>query len=218
MARKKKVTRELIISGFMDHVLKNGEKPKSVFMFCEAMNIHEPDFYNLFNSFEQIEREIYATLLSKTIETLEIEEEVSQYTPKEKLLGLYFTFIENLTANRSYIQMSIKDSGPLENMKVMKEMKKVFINYISRLEFETLDLKQENLMKIQQKSIDEFLWVQLLIIMKFWLNDESRGFEKTDIFIEKTVHASFDLMNTQPVKSFLDLGKFLLKEKMNLKI
>ena len=50
--------------------------------------------------------------------------------------------------------------------------------------------------------------------MKFWLDDTSPAFEKTDVFIEKSVKASFDIMNIAPIKSVIDLGKFLFKEKM----
>jgi hypothetical protein len=50
--------------------------------------------------------------------------------------------------------------------------------------------------------------------MKFWLDDTSPSFEITDIFIEKSVKASFDLINTTPLKSIIDFGKFLYKEKM----
>ena len=53
-----------------------------------------------------------------------------------------------------------------------------------------------------------------MMIMKFWLDDTSPSFEKTDIFIEKSVHAGFDLIDIKPLKSVLDLGKFLFKEKM----
>ncbi|MDG1503318.1 MAG: TetR/AcrR family transcriptional regulator, partial [Flavicella sp.] len=48
--------------------------------------------------------------------------------------------------------------------------------------------------------------------------DSSPSFEKTDVLIEKSVQASFDAMNTQPVKSFIDLGKFIVKERMNFKL
>ena len=49
--------------------------------------------------------------------------------------------------------------------------------------------------------------------MKYWLEDTSPSFERTDIFIEKAVTTSFDLMNITPLKSVLDLGKFLFKDK-----
>ena len=52
--------------------------------------------------------------------------------------------------------------------------------------------------------------------MKFWLEDSSASFEKTDIFIEKAVNASFDLIDVKPLKGILDFGKFLYKEKMQM--
>jgi len=61
-------------------------------------------------------------------------------------------------------------------------------------------------------AINEAAWLQLLSVMRFWYKDESPGFEKTDIFIEKLLTASFDLMNTRPMKSVTDLGKFIFKE------
>jgi hypothetical protein len=50
------------------------------------------------------------------------------------------------------------------------------------------------------------------VILKFWIEDTSKGFEKTDILIEKTVNTAFDLMQTQPLERVIDLGKFLWKE------
>ena len=52
--------------------------------------------------------------------------------------------------------------------------------------------------------------------MKFWIDDTSTAFEKTDIFIEKAINTSFDLIDIKPVKSLIDLGKFLVKEKMQM--
>ena len=53
----------------------------------------------------------------------------------------------------------------------------------------------------------------MLTVMKFWIDDTSPSFEKTDIFIEKTLNTSFDVLNIAPLKSVIDFGKFLLKEK-----
>ncbi len=48
------------------------------------------------------------------------------------------------------------------------------------------------------------------------MDDTSASFEKTDVFIEKSVRASFDLIDTTPLKSLVDLGKFLYKEKIHM--
>ena len=58
-------------------------------------------------------------------------------------------------------------------------------------------------------------WSQLLFTLKFWLEDDSPGFDKTDIFIEKSVTASFDLIDVTALKSVFDFGKFIFKEKVN---
>jgi hypothetical protein len=85
------------------------------------------------------------------------------------------------------------------------------------LDIPSLDLKQEALEKIQERGIFEMAWNQLLITMKFWLDDTSASFEKTDIFIEKSINTSFELMNIEPIESLIDFGKFLLKEKLGTK-
>jgi hypothetical protein len=50
--------------------------------------------------------------------------------------------------------------------------------------------------------------------MKFWLDDESAGFEKTDLFIEKSIRATFDVLAISPLESVIDFVKFLFKEKV----
>jgi len=79
-----------------------------------------------------------------------------------------------------------------------------------------LDVKHEKIEKIQDKTLKESAWFQLLITMKFWLDDTSASFEKTDIFIEKSVNTTFDVLDVAPLKSVIDLGKFLFKEKFQM--
>lgn len=103
---------------------------------------------------------------------------------------------------------------PLKTLKVLSSLKEGFTTYISSLDIETLDIKQEQLHKIQNRALEESAWIQLLLTMKFWIDDTSSSFEKTDIFIEKSVNTSFDILNIAPLKSVIDFGKFLFKEKM----
>ena len=51
--------------------------------------------------------------------------------------------------------------------------------------------------------------------MKYWMDDNSARFEKTDVAIEKSVNAIFDVFNTTPLESVLDFGKFLFKENFS---
>jgi ubiquinone biosynthesis protein COQ9 len=46
-------------------------------------------------------------------------------------------------------------------------------------------------------------------VIAFLLKDESKRFERTDAFIEKTVAFAFDVIRTQAIDSAFDLARFL---------
>jgi len=216
MAKKKTITANDIITWYMDYVLEHNEHPKSVYTFAKANNFEESKFYSHFGSFEAIEKHIFKASFDNIITVLEKNQDYITYDSRNKLLAFYFTFFENLTANRSYVVYALnKHKSSLKNLAVLSELKRHFSKYIDQLGIEKLDIKQAQIEKLQTKAISESAWIQLLITMKFWLDDTSPNFEKTDIFIEKSVNASFDILNITPIKSVIDLGKFLFKEKMH---
>ena len=133
------------------------------------------------------------------------------------MLSFYFTFFENLTANRSYVVYALSESSnKLENLKKLKGLRSKFLDYIDELDIEVLQIKNKQLEQIKDSVVQETYWIQLMLTLKFWLDDTSKSFEKTDIFIEKSINASFDLINISPLKSVVDLGKFLIKEKISM--
>ncbi len=217
MAKKKTISREDIITCYMDYVLEHNENPKSVYNFTKINGFEEAVFYNFFGSFEAIEKHIFKTFYENTIKGLESSEAYETFDARNKLLSFYFTFFENLTANRSYVVYALKPlKNNLKGILVLSDLKKIFNTYIANLDIETLDIKEEKLEQIQTKALQETAWIQLMLTLKFWLDDTSAGFEKTDIFIEKSVNTSFDIINIAPLKSVIDFGKFLFKEKMNM--
>ena len=217
MAKKKTISENDIITFYMDYVLEHDSNPKSVYSFAKANNFEESLFYSHFGSFEAIEKHIFNAFFKNTIDVLEKNNDYQNFDARNKLLSFYFTFFEILTANRSYVVYALE--GNKKNLKALmklSELKKAFTKYIDNLDIETIDIKQATIDKIQKKAIQESAWAQLLITMKFWLDDTSASFEKTDIFIEKAVNTSFDVLNIAPLKSVIDFGKFIFKEKMHM--
>jgi hypothetical protein len=53
----------------------------------------------------------------------------------------------------------------------------------------------------------------MLFLLKFWMDDDSAGFEKTDMAIEKSVNTIFDVFDNTPLDAVFDFGKFLWKER-----
>ena len=217
MAKKKSVSKNDIITYYMDYVLEHDHNPKTVFAFSKMNNFEEALFYMHFSSFQAIEKGIFEAFFENSINALNESEDYKIFDARNKLLSFYYTYFENLTANRSYVKHVLdKYQGDLKGLKVLSGLKQHFTAYINTLEIQMLDIKQEQLEKIQERALKESAWFQLLLTMKFWLDDTSSSFEKTDIFIEKSVNTNFDVIDIAPLKSVLDLGKFLFKEKFQM--
>lgn len=218
MENQKQVTEIQLVTKYIDSLLETGKQPSSIYVFSKSFEIDEADFYAFFSSFEQLEKRIFEMFFENALTVLEKNDDYKTYEAKNKLLSLYFTYIEILTQNRSYVIQALNTGkNGLQNLKKLDSLKKIFGLFIDELQIEKIDFNQEKIEKFQNKAIKNVFWAQFLILIKFWIDDTSSSFEKTDIFIEKNVQASFDLIQTQPLKSLLDLGKFFLKEKMDLK-
>lgn len=219
MVKKSIITESRLIEFYMDYVLKHGKQPASVYIFSKENNFDEALFYNFYANFNAVEKSIFNEFFKNTLQILTKSDDYETYDSRTKLLSFYYTFFENLTANRSYVVYALnKHKNSLKNLSALQELKKSFLAFIDTLEIETFKIEQEKIAKMQEMGIKESYWIQLLLTLKFWLDDSSAGFEKTDIFIEKSVNTSFDLMDIKPLKSAIDFGKFLLKEKMNFKV
>ena len=215
MTKQDKINKSEIITFYMDYTLNNNEVPGSVYLFAKEYSFEEQEFYKYFSSFESIEKEIFEVFYENTIHILEQSKEYEEYDSRNKLLSFYFTFFENLTANRSYVIHALEQSkNPMKRASLLKKLKHSFTTYIENLDIELLDIKQKEIVNAQRKLLKESAWTQLLLTIEFWKNDTSSSFEKTDVFIEKSVNASFDILNVAPLKSVIDLGKFMFKEKM----
>ncbi|MBU2951777.1 TetR/AcrR family transcriptional regulator [Tamlana agarivorans] len=217
MAKKKTLTGEQLVNLYMDYVLEHNKVPKTVYAFAKHNNFEEQIFYTFYGSFEALESHIFKMFFENTLKLLHESENYQSFDARGKLLSFYFTFFENLTANRSFVLFALnKHENKLKNLKCLSKLRQEFKDYIGSLEIETIETKQEKIDKFQQQGLMESAWVQLLVTLKFWMEDSSPSFEKTDVFIEKSVNTSFDFLDVAPLKSLMDLGKFLFKEKVQM--
>ncbi len=201
----------------MDAVVKYEGKPESIEDLAGDYNFYPDSFYEHFESFEDLDKAIFQTLMNISIANLKEVPEYGSFSKKDKLLSLYYTFFENLTLNREFALLTIKSYGlSLGALTLFNELKKSFVNFIDSLQLETLGIV-DSLDSIQRKSVSEGLWVQFLLTIRFWMSDDSEKCQKTDIFIEKSVNTGTELLNTKSLDNIIDLGKFLYAEKIKSK-
>lgn len=215
MAKEKQITRKDIISEFMESVLEQEKVPSSIYKFCKEQKITEEDFFKHFGSFEALQKGIWSEFHTEALTLLEKNKEYQSYPNRNKLLAYFFTFFELLTLNRSYVLFTLKEHEVmLKNLVQLKGLRKQLKAYAKELIEAGNEDKQLKVLKQPEGIFSEATWAQFLFLLKFWMDDDSAGFEKTDAAIEKSVNTAFDVFDNTPLESILDFGKFLWKEQM----
>ncbi len=211
--QKKTVTMsETIIAAYMDYVLTEQKQPASVYAFAKHINIAETAFYKEFASFKDIDVLIWKNVAEHTINTLMASKEFATYNAREKMLGFFYTMVEALNQNRSYYIYSLKEHRPLnKNLMHFKEQVENFAKPAIQQGIAENELEER---KFISDRYHDAVWVNSLFILNFWANDNSKGFEKTDAAIEKSVNLMLELMGKSALDSVLDMGKFLLQNVM----
>ena len=215
-SKKEIIDDDKIISYFMTDVLETNEEPKNIYTFCTKHNIDESQFYSFFGSFESLKETIWLKFFENAIAAMSKDSKIESYSNKEKLLTLYFTLFEILTLNRTYVLFYLKENKEgLKNLKSLKQFRNHFKEYIVTIINSNETIVSSRINKVTEPVFSEGAWIQFLFLLKFWIDDTSKSFEKTDILIEKSVNTVVDLLDTKQLENLFDLGKFLWKEKFN---
>jgi AcrR family transcriptional regulator len=205
----------LILDGYINHVLEHGSAPKSVFKFAKDLKMKEEEFYTYFTSFDSIKSAVWVEIFDETIRQVESQEVFREYSAREKFLSFLFTWIEELKKNRSYL-LSLYETKSKTLMGLPKEaaeFKDKFKDFANEIILEGKETEEIASRPILSDRYDEALWFQTWFVFRYWLDDRSPRFEKTDAAIEKSVNLAFDLMGKSALDSFLDFAKFLYQSK-----
>jgi len=216
------ISPEQIKKHYMDYVLTNGEAPKSVYNFAKSLKISENDFYKIYSSFSMIEKKVWEDLTLQTLIKIKEQEVWAQYSSREKMLSFFYSYIEVLKTQRSFIIYTLKNhTKRLATPDVLSEVKPLFENFAEDIINEGIDSGELTERKFISKHYKDALWIQFAFIINFWIDDDSAAFEKTDEAIERGINVSFDLFKKSPLDNLFEYGKFLsrnskFREKMGI--
>ena len=213
-AKVKKVTKDSIITMFMDYVLEHEQFPKTVYKFCKVNAIEESDFYLYFGSIDALKKGIWNTFFENTINVIHKNSEYEAFTNRDKMLTFFYTLFEVLTLNRSYVLFVMENAtSPLKSLEQLKGLRKNVKRFTKDLISDGNTSKNLKITRHSPQLFSEGAWLQTLFLLNFWKSDDSASFEKTDVAIEKSVNTTFDVFDNTPMENILDFGKFLYKEK-----
>ncbi len=217
---------EKIKDAYLDHLLEHGEAPPSVYQFTKRLKMKEADFYEHYNSFTSLERDIWRGFFDQALTQIQGDEVYREYSVREKLLAFYYTWVEVLKNNRSYVTFRVQHMGlsgtgmrPVGsnvgrlNIEVLSRFKEGFLDFANELIMEGKETEEVVDRPIIGNNYDEGLWRQVLFVLNFWVQDDSQNFERTDVAIEKAVNLSFNLMGRSALDSAVDFARFLYQRR-----
>lgn len=224
-------TLEKIRKAYTEYVLENGKQPTSVFQFAKKLKIAEAEFYNYYPSFDAIEADVWLAFFQDAKDTVEKDETYQGYSVREKLLAFYYTWIELLRGQRSFVVYSygrLREAAATtrptsraglqarragSQSRVLQPFKEAFFDFARDLLAEGRESKEVEPRPFVTDRYPNALWAQTLYILDFWVRDVSKNFEKTDTAIEKAVNTAFDLIGRSPLDTLFDFAKFIYQNR-----
>jgi hypothetical protein len=211
---KSKATPKRIIDAYLKYLLLEGKQPASVFKFADDLGISEREFYSRFSSFDAIEKRIWEDLMAETIDSIQKDTNYANFNAREKLLSFYYTHLEILKGQRSFIMLRWK--GLKDNIKTpesLKSYKDHFLKYAKGIVSEGINTDEIKERMFISDRYDQAFWLKLVFVIDFWIKDTSPDFEQTDAAIEKAVNLSFELLSESTLDRAIDFVKFLWQSK-----
>lgn len=203
-----------ILTAYQSFVLQQGHRPASVRAFAESLEMEERAFYEHFSSFQHLEQQLFLNLFEQTTARLEASPEYETYGTPEKLLALFYTWIEVLTGERSLLVFLRDQYGNgcfgASYAEPTGEEFRMFVKGILKEGMANGEVADR--LFVPRYYRDAF-WLEAKSILRFWLKDNSKNFEKTDALIEKTVRFSYDIIRPNTLDSGWDLVKYVWQNR-----
>jgi CHAT domain-containing protein len=206
--------KKLIRDAYKTYWLENGKRPVSIYVFCQQLGIAETAFYDIYSSFDAVEKDLWLSYFQDTVEKLHTDEIYRNYSAQEKLLTFYFMWVQQLKENRSYIlQQKENYRVPGSHLDKLETFRIAFYDYIRELVKEGYTSNEIKERKFISDQYVHGFWMQALFVLRYWTKDDSAQFEMTDAAIEKAVNLSFQLISSNTLDSLVDFGKFMFTRK-----
>ena len=204
-----------IVSAYREHILVHGTEPASIYSFCKEIGIEESEFYEHFNDFDQVADAFWTAVFESVVDATMKEGEYDSYSVRERFLTFYYNFFEELKKHRSYALLSFRDSlfSLRPDNSSLGKLKKEYKMWAKDLLYQAMNNNEVASRSKLSDTYDTLFWYQFLFLINFWRKDKSKGFEKTDAAVEKSVNLSFDLIEKNALDSAFDFGKFMFQNR-----
>ncbi len=198
-----------IIDAYIDFVLEEGHEPPSVYTFCKKLGMSEADFFALFASFTSVERAFWMRLADQAAATLDADPEAGALNARQRMLAWFYALNEQANANRSFVLARFPGFKPPATLAQLERLRERFEHHAKKILEHALDTDEVAKRGRLNDTYPYLFFQQFCFVLDFSTRDDSKGFERTEALIEKSVNLAFDLIERQALESAFDLFRFL---------
>ncbi len=198
-----------LYDSYIDHLLEHGKPPVSVYKFCKDNGIQEAEFFKQAASFEALESEFWASKADELIGSIQSGDEWGGFDARQRMLTFLFALSEQFLGMRSLVLLRfghLKLTARPNWLDGWQDSVREFCKSVVAHGKESGTIADRG--RISESYPDALLLATRSMI-DYFVKDTSKGFERTDAYIEKSVALAFDLMQTQAIDSAFDLLRFL---------
>lgn len=208
----KEKTKQKILNEAITLIIEKGYKQASMREIAKNAGVSNPTIYNYFPTKERL---IFTYLEQKHKETLEILENIEgfeTYTLREQLQALIETELELYLEEREFLleisDIVFHDSG--FKLDMLYESKNLFIDAVREIMLSAIESGE-----IEKPPFHEYLpklfWDYFIVIITYWIKDNSERFENTTQFIDHSMSVVETLLQSGFLNKASDFGLFLFK-------
>lgn len=211
----KELTRRKILDCAVELIITQGFKEASMREIAKNAGVSNPTIYNYFPTKEQL---LYAYIETKHQQAREILagiEEFHTFTLREQLQTLIETELELYLEDREFVVQISEMAFHSTSIKLdaLYDTNRIFVETVA----EMIGIAIES-GEIEKPPFSDLLpklfWDYFVVVVAYWVNDESESFENTTQFIDHSMGLIEAVLNSSLLNKASDLGMFLFKKHL----
>ena len=178
--------------------------------FLQSQSWTGPFPHTRFSAWEQAEMK---DLLLEARRLLGSDVTFAEYSSREQVLALFYTWLELLGPQRDFLRKLEKIQPWTKTASLWDGVKPVFLAWTKELIDQGLEARDIARRPFLPDYYPQLLWADAMVVMSQWLYDPTEDLSRTDALVEKSVNFLFDLLQPNALDSGWDLVSFVLRRK-----
>ena len=208
----KEKTKIKILKSAVDLIIEKGFENTTLREIAKEAGVSNPTIYNYFPSKEKLLFGYIEQKHKEAVEILESIEDFNTYTLREQLQTLIDTELELYLEDREFVQQIADMVFNSSSLKLGKlySTNELFVQTVRGMLYIAIEAGE-----IEQPPFLDYLptlfWDYYIMVVAYWLKDDSEMFENTTAFIDHSLAVIESLLASDILSKATDLGMFVFK-------